>query len=122
MNGGSRHERDGVPMEWLEERLRALSGVQPPAGLREKLVARLAYLPIHESTEFGSRFWRAVGWASAAAAVVCLACVITWFGRPSGTSTPGAGGSDGQSASVVTADHNGLRPPDVNISDTNGLW
>ena len=121
MNGGSRHEHDGVPMEWLEDRLRALSGVQPPAGLREKLVSRLAYLPIHESTEFGSRFWRAVGWVSAAAAVVCLACFITWFGRPSRTPIPGAGGGDGQSAGVMTADHNGLRPPDVNICDMNSL-
>ncbi len=121
MNGGSRHEYEDVSVEWLEERLRALSRVQPPEGLREKLLARLAYLPIRESAEFGPRFWNVVGWASAAAAVVCLACVITWFGGPSRTSTPGVDGSDGQSAAVMTADHNGLCPPDINICDINGL-
>ncbi len=121
MNGGSRHEHDGVPMEWLEDRLKALSEVQPPAGLREKLVARLAYLPVHESTEFGGRFWRAVGWASAAAAVVCLACLIAWFGRPSEPSGTGVAASGGRSAAVMTADHNALRPRDVNTCDMNSL-
>lgn len=122
MNGGSRHEYEDVPVEWLEERLRALSGVQPPEGLRQKLLARLAYLPIRESAQFGPRFWNVAGWASAAAAVVCLACVVTWFGGPSRRSGGPAADSNGQSATVMTADHNGLRPPDINICDINGLW
>jgi hypothetical protein len=122
MNDRPRHEYDDLPRDSVEEQLRALSAVQPPASLREKLIARLAYLPVRESGRFSGEFWfRAFGAALATAAVVAVVSTVAWLGgpprRPVRPSTEG----NARSAGMLATDQNSIRPSDINICDINTL-
>ena len=122
MNDGPRHEYDDPSRGSVEEQLKALSAVQPPGSLREKLMARLAYLPVYERERFGSRFRsRAFGAALATAAVVVVASALAWLGGPPRPPARPSTEGNARSAGMLATDHNSIRPSDINICDINAL-
>jgi hypothetical protein len=122
MNGDSRTERHGFSLDAMAQRLRALSAVEPPAGLREKL---LATVPPRATGVRPCRVWRwpgVTGWASVAATILVF-CGILWLHAP--TTRPASGPSPDANSllgGVLAADYNSVRPADINTLDSNGLY
>jgi hypothetical protein len=121
MSVDSQHERDDVSVEWIEHQLRAFSAAEPPGGLKERL---LTAAPHGSTAALQWRLWRrpiAVGWAGLAATIVLVSGVL-WIRtpwRPSVRPTVEVNTSLGQ---ALAADHNSVRPPDINALDSNGLY
>lgn len=113
-----------VSPQWLKERLQALSAVEPPEGLRQRLLAALPGRPAREATPWyahgglGARVWAGI---VATAATVVVVCGVAWLRVP----TPPAGqplaDANGGLNRVMVADFNAVRPADINALDSNGL-
>jgi hypothetical protein len=121
MNMDSRNGRDDGSLEWVEQRLRALSAVEPPRGLKETL---LAGVPCRVTGEARlGRIWRwpmATGWAAVAATVVVL-CGILWFGAPTRPSASPAPDANSGLGWVLAASHGSVLSPEANALDSNSV-
>ena len=121
MNGDSRMEQGASSLEGMTQQLRALSAVEPPAGLREKL---LAAVPPRATGVRPCRVWcwpGVTGWASVAATILVF-CGILWLYAP--TTRPVSGPSPDANSllgGVLAADYNSVRPADINMLDSNSL-
>jgi hypothetical protein len=121
MNVDSRNERNDFSLEWVEQQLRALSAVEPPRGLRERLLAAVPGRAANEASQWQGRRWpRATSWAGIAAAIVVL-CGALWLRPPAGPSAKPSPDANAGSGWVLAADYNSLRPADINALDSNGL-
>ena len=111
-----------VSLEGMAQRLRALSGVEPPAGLKEKL---LAAVPQRAMGVLPCRcIWRwpgATGWASVAAAILVF-CGLLWLRTPAGPAPGPSPDANSLLGGVLAADYNSVRPADINTLDSNGLY
>jgi hypothetical protein len=121
MNVGSRDGQNDVSLEWVKQQLRALSAVEPPRGLKERLTAAISYQTGSHTTQWHLRRWpRATGWAGIAATIIVLCCSI-WLRPPAGPSARLSPDANSGSGLVLAADYNSVRPPDINALDSNGL-
>jgi hypothetical protein len=133
MNTDSRNERHDVSSDRIREQLRALSAVEPPRGLKERLRAGIP-CPLGDRVSPGHvRGWPGVtGWAGIAATIIVF-CGVLWFWTPAKPSVgpePDATDTLGPVLAVdynsslgqmPAADYNSVRPPDINALDSNGL-
>jgi hypothetical protein len=121
MNVDARNERNDFSLDAVKQQLRALSAVEPPAGLRERL---LAAVPQRAPAEAGRRhvwWWPGVtGWASVAATILVF-CGILWLRTPAGPAQAPAPDANSLLGGVLAADYNSVRPADINTQDSNGL-
>jgi len=120
MNGDSRTEQSGFSLEGMTQRLRALSTVEPPAGLKERL---LADVPQRATGVPPCRLWRwpgVTGWASVAATILVF-CGILWLRTPAGPAPGPSPDANSLLGGVLAADYNSVRPADINTLDSNGL-
>jgi hypothetical protein len=119
-NPGNGHE--DLSMHWLRRQLKALSAVEPPASLGDRLTADI---PAAADGQPGARCvpaWpRWVRWAGAAAAVIVVVSAVAWLGVPSGRQGRPIADMNSASARVYAADHNSPRPSDTNLCDINGV-
>jgi hypothetical protein len=121
MSANSRDDGRDFPLKWIKDQLRAFLAVEPPAGLREKLRAGIPRAAGVEPRAGGARLWSGtMSWAGLAAAIVMI-CAVVWL-LPS--ARPARPVTDINSAAGPTfaADHNSIRPPDINGCDSNGLY
>ena len=88
MSGDSRENCSDPPLEWVEDRLRSLGRISPPASLRSKLAGGIPQgADRGVETSIGRRRLRWLSYVGAAAAVVGLhaasasklATIITWI-------------------------------------------
>lgn len=122
MNRDSRNERDGFSLDGMKRQLRALSAVEPPEGLRERLVAAVPRRAAAEVRRCHTWRWpRVTGWASVAATIVVF-CGILWLRTPAGPARGPAPDANSLLGGVLAADYNSVRPPDTNTLDSNGLY
>ncbi|MCL5278616.1 MAG: anti-sigma factor [Planctomycetes bacterium] len=122
MNVDSTNGRNDFSLNGMKRQLRALSAVEPPEGLKKRL---LAAVPQRATAEAGRpRLWRwrgVAGWVSVAA-IILVFCGILWLrtpARPAQGPTPDVNSLLG---GVLAADYNSVRPPDTNTLDSNGLY
>ena len=121
MNVDSRDGRGGFSSEQLKQQLRALSAVQPPHGLKERLTAAISCQMGSHTTAWHLRRWPgATGWAGLAAAIMVL-CGVIWLRTPAGRSVGPVPDINSSPGRVLAADYNSVRPPDINALDSNGL-
>ena len=121
MNVDSRDERDGCSPDRVKAQLRALSAVEPPRGLKKKLLAAIPRQTVSEASQWHLRRWPgATGWAGIAATIAVL-CGVVWVYAPVGRPVGPASDSNSSPGRVLAADYNSLRPPDINVLDSNGL-
>jgi hypothetical protein len=120
MNVDSRNERNDFSLEWVKQQLRAMSAVEPPRGLRERLLAGVPGRATNEASQWQAWRWpRATGWAGIAAAIVVL-CGALWLRPPAGPSAKLSSDANGGLGRVLAADYNSVRPADINVLDSNG--
>jgi len=133
MSADSRNDQAGMSPEWVKEQLRALSVVEPPRELKEKLLAGIPCRSGDKGSACCVRWWPgATGWAGIAATIVVL-CGVLRFGTPAKPSLgpePDATDSLGSVLAVdynnslgqvPAADYNSMRPPDINALDSNSV-
>jgi len=121
MNGDSRNERNGFSLEGMKQQLRALSAVEPPTGLKEKLLAAVPQRAMGEVRQCHVWRWPGVtGWASVAATIMVF-CGIVWLRTPAGPAPGPSPDANSLLGGVLAADYNSVRPPDINALDSNGL-
>ncbi len=133
MKRNSRDEPNGVSPDWVKEQLRALCAVEPPTGLKERLLAGLPCQSRDGVSPDDIRWWLGVtGWAGIAATIVLL-WTVSWLGGPAKPSVgPEPDASEGMGlvlavdynnnlARKLVFDYNSLRPSEVNTRDSNGL-
>jgi hypothetical protein len=121
MNVDSRDRRNDFSVEQVKQQLRALSVVEPPRGLKERLTATIACQMGSHTTRWHLRRWPgATGWAGIAAAIMVLGGLI-WLRAPAGRSVGPAPDSNSSPGPVLAADYNSVRPTDINVLDSNGL-
>lgn len=117
----SERERSDLSLNAIKSRLKALAAVEPPATLKDRL---LAGIPRGAGAQGGPRGSRrslgTVGWLSAAAAVA-VGCALLWIGVISTRSGRPDVGSGSRSRPIYAADHNSLHPVDTNVCDNNSL-
>ena len=133
MNTNARNEQGDMSLEWFKERLRGLSVVEPPRGLREKLLADIPCRSGGEALPSHIRWWLGTtGWAGIAAALVVFCGIVQLWAptRPSVGPEPDAYRGPGavlavdhnnSLGSMLAADYNSVRPPDINALDSNSL-
>jgi hypothetical protein len=122
MNVDATNERNDFSLDGIEQQLRALSAVEPPEGLRERLVAAVPQQAAAEAGRCYLWHWRGVtGWVSVAATILVF-CGIAWLRIPAGPAQGPAPDANSLLSGVLAADYNGVRPPDTNTSDSNGLY
>jgi hypothetical protein len=120
MNVDSRNERQGFSLAGMKQQLRALSAVEPPEGLREKLVAAVPQRATDEVRRCQTWRWPGVtGWAGVAATIMVF-CGILWLRTPAGPAQGPAPDANSLLGGVLAADYNSVRPPDTNTLDSNG--
>jgi hypothetical protein len=105
-------------MNWVKRQLKAISEVEPPQSLRDKLVAGIPTMAISAAaTSWSWRKW----WAGAAAAAVVAVSIIAWLGTPWGRQIRSAIDANSDVGRVCATDHNSLRLSDTNSYDINSL-
>ncbi len=133
MNTDSRNEQGGMSLERVKEQLRALSTVEPPPRLREKLRVGIPSRATSGAAPNHTRWWLGtISWAGMAATIVVF-CGVLWLWTPAEPSVgpePDAYSGLGLVLAVdynnslgqmLTADYNSVRPPDINALDSNSL-
>ncbi len=106
----------------MKQQLRALAAVEPPRGLREKLLATVPQRAADEVRQ--CHIWRwpgLTGWASVAAMILVF-CGIVWLRTPARPAQGPSPDANGLLGGVLAADYNSVRPPDMNTLDSNGLY
>ena len=122
MNVDLRDGRDGSSLDWVKQQLQALSAVEPPQGLKERLLAAVPHPAVSRVSSRHVWLWpKATGWAAVAATVMVL-CGIVWLRSPAGPSTRPSTDANNSLSQVLAADYNSVRPADTNTFDSNGLY
>lgn len=122
MKVDSRNERNDFSLEGMKQRLRALAAVEPPRGLREKLLAAVPQRAT--GTVRPCHLWRwpgVTGWASVAATILVF-CGVIWLRTPAGPAQGPSPDVNSLMGGVLAADYNSVRPADMNTLDSNGLY
>jgi hypothetical protein len=123
MSMDSRNERNDLSRDWVKQQLQRLSAVEPPAGLKERLRAGILRLSVRPAHVCRARRWsRGAGWTGIAAAILVATSALVWLGAPSGQSPGPVADTNGSSGRSRAADHNSVLPPDIHVSDSNGLY
>jgi hypothetical protein len=122
MNVDGRKERNDFSLRGVRRQLRALSAVEPPGGLREKLLAAVPQRATHEAGRCRIWGWPGVtGWASIAATILVF-CGILWLRAPSRPAPGPSPDANSLVSGMLAADYNSVRPADINTLDSNGLY
>jgi hypothetical protein len=118
------HSRDGQgdsSREQVKKQLEALSAVEPPRGLKERLVAAIPCRAVREASPSHTRRWPgATGWAGIAAMIMVMGGAF-WLHnalQSSARPAPDANSYPGR----VAPDFNNVRPADINALDSNTLY
>ena len=121
MNVDSRDEQNNVSLEWVKQQLRALSAVEPPRGLKGRLLAGIPGQVASKASPWHMRWWPgATGWAGIAATILVL-CGVIWLRPSAGPPVRPSPDANSGLGLVLAADYNSVRPPDINALDSNGL-
>jgi hypothetical protein len=121
MNVDLRDGRDDFSLGWIKQQLQALSAVEPPRSLKEKLLAAVPRLATSGASTRRARLWpKATSWVGIAAAIMVL-CSMVWLFTSPGPSTKSSPDANSGLSRVLAADYNSVRPPDTNAFDSNGL-
>lgn len=108
-------------MEWIEERLRSLGRISPPASLRSKLAAGIPQgADRGVETSIGHRRLRWFSYVGAAAAVILVVSILRFQTPLRPAQGPIIDTNDGLSH-AASADHNSLAAVDMNVSDEHYL-
>jgi hypothetical protein len=111
-----------TPSAGIEARLRALAGLQPPAALRDRLRADVPEGPTGPVPGLPTpRAPQIAQYIGIAAAFILVASALFRFATPSGRSPGPVADINDRSMLAATTDHNGLRPPDSNVCDSNAI-
>lgn len=119
----NKHWQEGggdIPTPQLKTWVRGLRGIDPPDGLREKLVAAV---PPASARQAGGvyvpRWPKALRYFAAAAVIGIAFVVVRSFVPQTGSPRLVADINDRSGAALV--DHNNSLPGDINISDHNTI-
>ncbi len=106
----------------MKQQLRALAAVEPPRGLREKLLAAVPQRATAEVRQCHTWRWSGVtGWASVAATILVF-CGIVWLRTAAGPAQGPSPDANSLIGGVLAADYNSVRPADMNTLDSNGVY
>ncbi len=121
MSVDSRDRRKDYSLEDVKRQLGALSHVEPPRRLREKLLTAVPHWTISEASARHVR-WRlgAGSWVGIAATVAVLGGVF-WLRLPAGPAPQPQADANGVRIQVLASAYNSVHPPDINTLDSNGL-
>ncbi len=121
MSVNPRDDGRNFPLKWIKDQLRAFLAVEPPAGLRAKLRAGIPHSAGVEPRAGRIRLWPGtMSWAGLAAAILVV-CAVVWL-VPSGRPARPVIDTNSGPGLTFAADHNSVRPPDINGCDSNGLY
>lgn len=110
-----------IPTPQLKVRLRELRGIDPPDGLREKLVAAVPPASACQAGGAEVPHWsRALRYFAVAAAIVAVVSVVVQSLRPQ-TGSPRLVADINDRSGAALVDHNNSLPGDINISDNNAI-
>ena len=104
----------------LKVRLRELRGIDPPDGLREKLVAAVPPASARQAGGVYVPRWPTALRYFAAAAVIGIAFVVVRSFVPQ-TGSPRLVADINDRSGAALVDHNNSLPEDINISDHNAI-
>ncbi len=133
MTMDSRNEQNDVSSNWIKEQLRAMAAVEPPGGLKDRLLAGIPRRAGDKASPCHVRSWPgATGWAGIAATIVVLCGVLRLWSpaKPAVGPEPDAASTRGLVLAVdynstlgqaPATDYNSLRPPDINTLDSNSV-
>lgn len=121
MSVNSRDEGRDFSLKWIKERLQAFSAVEPPARLRAKLLAGIPEPAGIERRGGRIRRWPGTMSCAGLAAAIIVICAVVWL-LPSGRPARPVIDANSGAGRTFAADHNGIRPPDINGCDSNGLY
>lgn len=122
MTMNSRNRRDGLSIDRVKDRLKALATVEPPPSLKDTLEAGIPVGAADGPIMRGIGPWpRRIRRAGAAAAAVVAVSLFVWLGTPGAWQARTAFDANASSRQVYATDYNSLRPSDTNICDINSL-
>jgi len=120
MNKRWQEDRGSIPTPQLKAWLKELRGIDPPDGLREKLVAATAPACSRQTGRTAVPCWpRALRYVAAAAVVGMVFVVVRSFVPQ--TESPRLVADINDRSATVLVDHNNSLPRDINISDHNAI-
>ncbi len=121
MNVDSRDGREDYSLEGVRRQLRALSRVEPPSRLRERLLGAVPQQTTRDVSPPRMRGWLgARSWVGIAATVAVLGSVL-WLRLPTGPTTGPQADANSGLRQVLASDYNSVRPPDINALDSNSF-
>jgi len=121
MSVNSRSDGKDFPLKWIKDQLRAFSAVEPPGGLREKLRAGIPRPAGVEPHAGWIRLWPGTMSCAGLAAAIIITCAVVWL-VPSGPPARPVVDINSGAGLTFAADHNSIRPADINGCDSNGLY
>jgi hypothetical protein len=122
MNADMHNGRGDLSIEWLENQLRSLGGVDPSESLKDRLAADVSRVVAAGPKPRHFQAWsRQMRWVSAAAAVILVAFVVGWLGFLPDRQARPVSESPERAGWAMAADHNSLGTSDTNSYDTNSL-
>lgn len=123
MNDRQQGDSGMIPVARLKAGLEALGRIEPPGGLKEKLMAAAPFTAARQPNETGRpRRFGVLRYAGLAAAIVVATSFVAFqcFGPPIGTPRFVADINERSSAANVV-DQNSSLPYDTNICDNNAV-
>lgn len=122
MNTRRHEDTREIPRSWLAARLRLLARAEPPAGLRDKLIAAAGPTAAGKTDKVAGAWWpKAARYVAVAAGVLVVASVVLRFVTPNGRAPVPIADINDRPSLTATADHNSLLPRDINVCDNNAV-
>ncbi|HNS18990.1 MAG TPA: hypothetical protein PKH24_00750 [Sedimentisphaerales bacterium] len=122
MNVNPGNGQEEVSMDWVQRQLKAISAVEPPQSLKDRLMAGIPVAGGGQPAACCVPMWsRRARWVGVAAAVIITASVIVRFGVPTGRQGCPIADMNGAATQAYARDHNSLGASDTNLCDINSL-
>jgi hypothetical protein len=122
MNDRWQEDSGMIPAAQLKARLRVLNRIEPPGGLKDKLVAAVPLGATPQISKTVVPPWlRALRYVGVAAAIVVVTAVVVQFLSPSAGPPRLSADINDRSGAAALVDHNNSLPRDINVCDNNAV-
>lgn len=122
MNVDPQEDARDISVAKVKDQLKALARVEPPAALKDRLLAAVPHCAARGAASTPAPRWpQAARYVAAAAALILVASVLLRLVTPTGRRYSPVADINDRAAAAALADHNSLRPPDINVSDSNTI-
>jgi hypothetical protein len=120
MNVAPQDDADRTSLTRVKAQLKALAHVEPPNTLKDRLLDDVPHSTADRTGYTPAAPWsQAVAYIGVAAAFILVASVLLRFVTSDNWPRGPVADINDRAASTTLADHNSLRPRDINVCDSN---